>query len=182
VVLAYLANTGVMRNSDGFTIIELLIVIALIGILSAVAAATLMSARISSNEASAIGSLRAIVSAEVDYNGFNRGYATSLGTLATACPGMSVAFISADLSANGITKNGYRYTVLIGAGGIAGPNDCNGGPTQSTYYANAVPVSIGMTGSRAFATNQLSSMWQDTSGVAPAEPFTPGPTVSLLGR
>jgi prepilin-type N-terminal cleavage/methylation domain-containing protein len=182
VFLAYVDTSGVMRNSNGFTMIELLIVIALIGILSAVAAASLMSARISSNEASAIGSIRAIVSAEVDFNGFNRGYATNLATLATACPGMSVAFISSDLDANGVTKNGFRYSLLVGAGAVAGPADCNGAPTQSAFYANAVPVSIGMTGSRAFATNQISAMWQDTSGIAPTEPFTPGPTVSLIGR
>ena len=171
-----------VRNAKGFTLIELLIVVALIGILAGIATAVLMSARISSNEASAIGSLRAIVSAEVDFNGFNRGYATSLTTLATACPGMSVPFISQDLNANGVTKNGFRFAVVVGTGGVAGPTDCNGGATQSAYYATAVPVSVGMTGSRGFATNQISAIWQDTSGAAPVEPFTVGPTVAPIGR
>src|SRR5262245_10820305 len=171
-----------MQNSKGFTLLELLIVVALIGILAAIAAATLLNARISSNEASAVGSLRAIVSAEVDFNGFNLGYASSLGTLATVCPGMTTAFIPAAVNANGVTKNGFRYNVVNGAGGVPGPNDCNGSPTQTAYYATAIPLAIGMTGSRGFATNQNNAIWQDTSGAAPVEPFTLAGTVAPIGQ
>ena len=48
--------------------------------------------------------------------------------------------------------------------------------------ATSLPQSIGTTGNRAFATNTAGAIWQDTTGVAPAEPFTAGGTVSPLGQ
>lgn len=171
-----------MRNNRGFTLIELLIVVGLIGVIAAIAAASMMNARISGNEASAIGSMRAVISAEIDYNAMNRGYANTLDALATMCTGMQVAFISADLASNGILKNGFVYTLATGAGGVAGPADCNGTATVTAFYTSAVPLTVGITGSRAFAANGNAAIWQDTSGVAPAEPFVAAGTVAPIGR
>ena len=170
------------RNENGFTLIELLIVVGLIGVLATLTAAVMMTARLSGNEASAIGSMRAVVSAEIDYNALNRGFAVNLATLATPCPGTPSPFISADLNANGVVKNGFAYTLAAGAGAIAGPNDCNGVATQTTFYTAATPTAVGSTGNRAFASNQNGTLWQDTSGAAPVEPFVAGGTVSPVGR
>jgi type IV pilus assembly protein PilA len=172
----------VTRNSKGFTLIELLIVVGLIGVLGAIAAGTMFNARISGNEASAIGSLRAIVTAEIDYNALNRGFAVNLSELSALCPGMRAPFISADLDTNGVTKNGFTYNAAAGFGSAAGPNDCNGVVTQSAFYATAVPVTYGRTGNRGFAANQPGTIWQDTSGAAPVEPFAIAGTVSPIGR
>jgi prepilin-type N-terminal cleavage/methylation domain-containing protein len=171
-----------LQTSKGFTLVELLVVVSIIGVVAAIATPGLLRSRVAANEASAIASLRGIVAAQQDFGVISRGYADDLATLAGICPGANVPFISPDLSANGVEKSGYTFVVTAGLGAVPGPNDCFGNATQTTYYATATPLAVGSTGTRGFASNIGSAIWQDISGAVPAEPFTLGGTVSPLGK
>lgn len=147
--------------------------VAMIGIVAAIAVPGLLRARMAGNEAAAIGSMRSIVSAEAAYAAAAGGgaYAISLATLAASCPDAAQGFISPELGQDPSVKSGFTIR-LQSAGAAPGPNDCNGKPTELDFYATGVPVTPGTTGQRAFSASAAGAVFYDPSGVAPSRAAT----------
>jgi type II secretory pathway pseudopilin PulG len=161
------------RDVQGFALIDLLFVVALIGMLSAMATPGLVRARASANSASALGSLRAINSAQISYaitcgSGF---YAPDLVTLGTPPPGSTHAFISPDLgAANVVIKSNYQIQ-LTAAGHAGAPPSCNGvgaGQGGTGYRAGADSIDPAL--ARFYSTNATGIIFEANVALFPATP------------
>jgi type IV pilus assembly protein PilA len=135
-----------IRKQKGFSLIELLIVVAIILIIAAIAIPNLLRSRMAANEASAVGSLRTINTACVTYSTtYGIGFPTSLVSLGSAAAVSSGSAALIDNVLAGGAKSGYTF---VFAGGTA----TNG--VVPTYTVNANPQVTGQTGQRFFFTDQ----------------------------
>ena len=151
-----------MRNKQkGFSLIELLIVVAIILIIAAIAIPNLMRSKMAANEASAVASLRTLNTCVVEYS---VTYATDPSTLASLGPAATPSSTAADLIDNVLatgSKSGYTISYTAVAA------------TPVTQYTMlAVPQSTA-TGQRKFFTDQSGVIRQTTDGTTPTASSTP---------
>jgi type IV pilus assembly protein PilA len=140
-------RNGKTKKQKGFSLIELLIVVAIILIIAAIAIPNLLRSRMAANEASAVGSIRTINTSAVTYSSTypNAGFPATLASLggATPCTAVSTASCLLDAVLAAGTKSGYKFAWTS-----------DGNTPSYGYSVTGTPVTVGSTGQRMFFSDQ----------------------------
>lgn len=158
------SDARTLNASNGFTLMELLIVIAIILILMLMAIPTIGSLKKKANETSAINSVQVINKAEIQYESTYpaNGYACTLQAMggdpsAGAPSATSAQILQPDLATG--YKSGYIFTI-----GNCTKVTINGTDRFTGYQVTAVPETVGKTGDRGFCSDQFGTIKQDPAG------------------
>ena len=150
------------KATRGFSLIELLIVVAIILIIAAIAIPNLLRSRIAANQASAVGSLRTINTCEITYaSTYNTGYSATLAALGPPSGGgnatpSAAGLVDSVLAAG--TKSGYTFTYTPGTADASG--------RINSYGLTGDPSTVGTTGQNYYFTDQTAVIRQNTSATA----------------
>ena len=154
---------GLLRSASGFTLLELLVVFAIVALLAGMAMVGYRGSRIRSAEASAVSTLNALNQAQFTYMqtcGKQR-YAPTLVALGTPAPGNEHGFVSPDLAAaDPLLKSGYQFQ-LTGTPATEGEQTCTGLVPLDRYRITADPLTPGSTGTRYYGTNTDRVIYSD---------------------
>ncbi len=174
-----------LRKADGFALLDLIFVCGIIGVLAIIGLPRLLLARQSAGSSSAIGSMRAISSAELTFaitcgGGF---YAPNLSTLGQSAPGSNEPFIGGGLgNADLVIRSGYNIQI-VATPFVGAPGSCNGlGIGQASQGFAAVADANEPGNPRYFATNANGQIWEHTTTLLGAMPEVGEPLVGHVLR